>query len=377
MRLARYIFIKRTDTMEEIQGTQMYCGVPVRPDKSEKKQIRRQYIRTGMVILLNIFLFNIVLVGIAYLIGGIYAGDTSSPEAMKNGYAKLAADYPALRVAISCMIPIISETAVIITGIKLLKIDLRKLFTFNGFTGGEVARGVTESLGIQLAAGYIALAVGAILRIFNLETKLTGITVVESSLGVTFFMCFYACLLGPVLEELLYRGIILQGLKTYNRRMAVFVSALIFGLMHQNYQQFILGFLLGLLLGALTINSGSLIPSTIIHIMVNTFGALCNVIMSFVDYDSFMQTQNGVTDMTGFSAQFMMFSLIIFIIRSALLLAAIVLLIIGIVKKRAVAKPSIAGKTRGWPMLAQSWVWYVILVLYLYLAFVEPMTFIK
>lgn len=377
MRLARYIFIKRTDTMEEIQGTKMYCGVPVRPDKSEKKQIRRQYIRTGMVILLNIFLFNIVLLGIAYLVGGIYAGDTTSLAAMKKGFSKLAADYPALRVAISCIIPIISETAAIIVGIKLLKIDLRKLFTFNGFTGGEVARGVTESLGIQMAAGYIALGVGAILRIFNLECKTVSITVVESSLGVTFLLYFYACLLGPVLEEILYRGIILQGLKTYNRRMAVLVSALIFGLMHQNYQQFILGFLLGLLLGTLTINSGSLIPSTVIHIIVNTFASLCSVIMSYVDYDSFMQAQNGVTDMTAFSTQFMILIVITFLIRSALLLAAIVLLIMGIVKKRAVAKPSIAGKTRGWPMLAQSWVWYVILVLYLYLAFVEPMTFIK
>lgn len=364
--------------MEEMQmQTEMYCGVPVRPDKAEKKQIRRQYIRTGIVILLNIFLFNIVLLGSVYLIGGIYAGDISSLAAMKQGFAKFAADYPALRVAISFILPIISETVSIIVGIKLLKIDLRKLFTFNGFTGGEVVRGATESLGLQMTAGYIALAVGAILRIFNLESKMTSLTVVESSLGVTFFMYFYACLLGPVLEEILYRGIILQGLKTYNRRMAVFVSALIFGLMHQNYQQFILGFLLGLLLGTLTINSGSLIPSAIIHIIVNTFASLCSVMMMYVDYDSFMQAQNGVTDMTGFSAQFMILTVITFLIRGALLLAAIVLLIMGIVKKRAAAKPSIAGKTRGWPILAQSWVWYVILVLYLYLTFVEPMTFIK
>lgn len=371
------LYIKRTDTMEEIQGTQMYCGVPVRPDKAEKKRIRKQYIRTGMVILLNIFLFNIVLMGIVYLIGGIYAGDISSPAAMKNGFSKLAADHPALRAAISFIVPIISEAVSIIAGIKLLKIDLRRLFTFNGFTGGEVVRGVTESLGIQMAAGYIALAVGAILSKFNLETKMTSITVVESSLGVTFLLYFYACLLGPVLEEILYRGIILQGLKTYNRRMAVFVSALIFGLMHQNYQQFILGFLLGLLLGTLTINSDSLIPSVIIHIMVNTFASLNTVMMSYVDYDSFMQVQNGVTEMTGFSAQFMMLAVIMFLIRGAMLMAAIALLIIGMVKKRAAAKPSPAGKTRGWPMLAQSWVWYVILILYLYLTFVEPMTFIK
>lgn len=355
----------------------MYCGVPVRPDKAEKKQIRKQYIRTGIVILLNIFLFNIVLCGIAYFLGGIYAGDISSYAAMKNGFAKFSTDYPAMRVVVGFMIPVISEVTSILVGIKLLKIDIRKLFTFNGFTGGETLRGVTESLGLQMAAGYIALIVAGILRIFNLETSSWSFAVVESSLGVTFLWYFYACLLGPVLEELLYRGVILQGLKTYNRRMAVFVSALIFGLMHQNYQQFILGFLVGLVLADVTIRSDSLIPSMIMHIAINTTASLCSLIMAYLDYDSYSSIQNGVTEPLGLDSRFMAATMIIFLIRSALLIAAIVLLIIGIVKKRGVGKPSPAGKTRGWPVLAQSWVWYIILVLYLYLTFVEPMTYIK
>ena len=62
-------------------------------------------------------------------------------------------------------------------------------------------------------------------------------------------MFLYACVLGPVAEELLFRGIVLRTLAPFGRKLAIVVSALLFGLFHGNLLQMPYAFVLGLVLG--------------------------------------------------------------------------------------------------------------------------------
>ncbi|HUR89928.1 MAG TPA: CPBP family intramembrane glutamic endopeptidase [Ramlibacter sp.] len=79
------------------------------------------------------------------------------------------------------------------------------------------------------------------------------------------------CLLAPVLEEMLFRGIILRAfLHQYDRRKAILASALIFGAAHLNIYQFVIAFLLGVLLGWLYERTRSLIPCIALHGLYNT-----------------------------------------------------------------------------------------------------------
>ena len=64
-----------------------------------------------------------------------------------------------------------------------------------------------------------------------------------------FTAVLYACLLGPIAEEVLFRGFTLGLLKKGGAAAAIVISALCFGLMHMNPAQFIAGTLAGLLLG--------------------------------------------------------------------------------------------------------------------------------
>ena len=57
-----------------------------------------------------------------------------------------------------------------------------------------------------------------------------------------------ACILGPVCEELLFRGLLAGRLARYGQKPAALVSALLFGLYHANVSQFFYAFALGLLL---------------------------------------------------------------------------------------------------------------------------------
>lgn len=75
----------------------------------------------------------------------------------------------------------------------------------------------------------------------------------------------------PIVEELIFRGLILQGFRrNYNAFIAVFMSALLFGLFHLNPWQFPATFILGLLLGWLVIRTNSIVLSIIGHSINNT-----------------------------------------------------------------------------------------------------------
>ena len=80
---------------------------------------------------------------------------------------------------------------------------------------------------------------------------------------------------GPVLEEVLFRGIILDGfLKRYNPGKAIFWSAFLFGLFHLNPWQFIPGFMIGLMLGYIYLKTRSLTTVILVHIVNNSFSYL-------------------------------------------------------------------------------------------------------
>lgn len=79
------------------------------------------------------------------------------------------------------------------------------------------------------------------------------------------------CVLAPLFEEILFRGILLRAfLDRYPRGLAISYSALYFGAAHLNIYQFFLAFLLGLLLGWLYERSRSLIPCIALHAAVNS-----------------------------------------------------------------------------------------------------------
>lgn len=79
------------------------------------------------------------------------------------------------------------------------------------------------------------------------------------------------CVVAPLLEEMLFRGIVLRGfLMRYPRWQAIFISALFFGAAHMNIYQFIVGLVIGTVLGWLYERTRSLIPCIALHAVYNT-----------------------------------------------------------------------------------------------------------
>jgi uncharacterized protein len=85
----------------------------------------------------------------------------------------------------------------------------------------------------------------------------------------------FACVAAPLLEEMLFRGVILRSfLHQYSRKEAILWSAFIFGLAHLNVYQFVTAFALGLVLGWLYERTRSLWPSILLHAAFNAYVTL-------------------------------------------------------------------------------------------------------
>jgi membrane protease YdiL (CAAX protease family) len=90
--------------------------------------------------------------------------------------------------------------------------------------------------------------------------------------------------IAPVVEELIYRGIILDGLiRKYSPWKAILISSLIFGLVHLNPWQLITGFVIGIFIGWAYYYTRNLAVCIAIHATANLAGFTARF---FVDVDS-------------------------------------------------------------------------------------------
>lgn len=80
--------------------------------------------------------------------------------------------------------------------------------------------------------------------------------------------------LPALVEELIFRGYMQGTLKPYGERMAVILTAFIFGLFHGNILQFPFAFLLGLVMGWMTVQTGSIWPAVLTHFGNNLMSVL-------------------------------------------------------------------------------------------------------
>lgn len=95
----------------------------------------------------------------------------------------------------------------------------------------------------------------------------------------------YVALLGPVLEELLFRGAITRELlRKFRPGMAIFISGLLFGLIHFNPVQTVFGFLAGMLLAWLYWRTRSVIPCVVVHVLNNSLSVYA--MLAYPDVES-------------------------------------------------------------------------------------------
>ena len=80
---------------------------------------------------------------------------------------------------------------------------------------------------------------------------------------------FCICVIAPIIEEFIFRDILLKPLRAYGDMTAVIVTGLIFGLYHGNFDQFAYAFLLGTFYSMIAVRYNSILPTVILHAINN------------------------------------------------------------------------------------------------------------
>ena len=115
-------------------------------------------------------------------------------------------------------------------------------------------------------------------------------------------------ILGPILEELLFRGAITKVLlKKYNPVVAILISGLIFGIFHMNPAQVVGATLIGFILAWIYYKTHSLIPCILIHIMNNSLSVYLALKFPDVEYSSELIGEKAY--LTGLVIAFLLFIL--------------------------------------------------------------------
>jgi membrane protease YdiL (CAAX protease family)/preprotein translocase subunit SecG len=138
---------------------------------------------------------------------------------------------------------------------------------------------VMVGLGVSMLGNYATGYISGIFSIFGINPAQQNI---DNPTGVWGLMLVIlgSAFVPALVEEFAMRGVVLGSLRRFGDGFAIFVSAALFGLMHGNLVQAPFAFVVGLGLGYITVVSGSMWPSIIVHFLNNFLATVLNEFMT-------------------------------------------------------------------------------------------------
>lgn len=310
----------------------------------EKKKLRHEYNVIGIVLLSLLVTMTVICWGsfrILYAMGNESVYNENGAEVYNLWDIIIGGCFPAL------------IAMVVFAGYCFFtNYDPREIFSVKNVKAGETVRYALIVLFFQQVSLICSLFINGGLKFIGLYVPSVNY-VIEHDPKVYLAELLGAVILAPIGEELIYRGIVLRCSAKISQRFAIFFSAFIFGIMHGNPYQFVLGFLLGIPLAMVTLKTGSVIPAIICH-MTNNFMA-------------------SVSDVVGYFNEEMSY-VIPYIMLPVFFIVGVILLISAALNGR-VRFPAYTSyhKSRTLPILITSWSVIVVMVLYI----IELITSIK
>lgn len=143
-----------------------------------------------------------------------------------------------------------------------------------GFSLEEFMVCLIAAMGLGYLFNFVGTFINLFFTIFNHKTVFEMNPVTEIATDMTPSMALYACVAGPFMEELMFRGMLFSRARRFGDRTAVVFTAVMFGLMHGNISQFLYAAAIGLVLGYVAAKTGGIRYTVLMHIMVNTYGTI-------------------------------------------------------------------------------------------------------
>ncbi|CUU49454.1 CPBP family intramembrane glutamic endopeptidase [Clostridium beijerinckii] len=233
-------------------------------NKAIKKLMKKDFNKLGIALILKeLLLYGIIIaLGIGVAVIEIIKNSNISDEQIDNIFNK-----PSFQGTSSILVVLIAFIPILVyRGKKFFQYDLK-----------VVNRKFT--LKIVTISFIILFAANNLLGLFTdgLEWGLNTIGFsANSALDIlkdinqpVISMIIYSCIVGPIVEECIYRGAVLRSLEKYGRRFAILASGILFGLMHGNFYQVFMAIIIGIILGYLA-TEYSIKLTILLHMLNNT-----------------------------------------------------------------------------------------------------------
>ncbi|MCM1046583.1 MAG: CPBP family intramembrane metalloprotease [Candidatus Gastranaerophilales bacterium] len=149
----------------------------------------------------------------------------------------------------------------------------------------------------------------------------------NATLGVSpWLLILDVVICAPLVEELVFRRLLLDRIAGYGQGVAILVSGLMFGLFHGNLNQFIYAFAIGAFLAFLYVKTGSLKFTAGIHMAINLFGSLSILLMQHMDLEEYLRVFSSA-DVDGMMDYMMQYKGIFFVFLAyvGILLAVVIM----------------------------------------------------
>lgn len=140
----------------------------------------------------------------------------------------------------------------------------RTLITFAGFLMG---------MGVAMFGNFCTDGVISFFGIFGLTPNLPESTIPTDLFEQILYLVSIA-VFPAILEEIAFRGILMQSLRRHGDIFALIFSSVIFGILHLNVAQAPFAMVAGVIMGYITLKAGSLIPAIMIHFCNNLLSGL-------------------------------------------------------------------------------------------------------
>ena len=140
-----------------------------------------------------------------------------------------------------------------------------------GFSLGLLC--VLAGLGVVMLGNYPAMAVREFFGIFGYQSPDTSLGGEESLLAILAEI-FVTAMLVPVMEELVFRGVVQSALRRYGTGFSIAASALVFGLAHMDPSSVVFATIAGLVFGFLYARTNNLWLPILIHVLNNLIATL-------------------------------------------------------------------------------------------------------
>lgn len=297
---------KENTIMEELYNLQ---GIPEQDAKETVKQGRKFFSGMGLMFLAGTLCIYAIQYKISELIYMV------NPEILQNpDMVMLFSSVPMYVLGMPLMI-------LLIRTIPKEKIQKRSMPVGKFFVALIICYGIMYASNL---VGSVITYILAALKgrpIDNYTIELAG----SASLWVRILiMVIWA----PIMEELIFRKVLVDRVVRYGEGTAVVLSGLMFGLFHGNLSQFAYAATIGMFLAFIYVKTGKLRYTIIMHMVVNFLGSVVSFfVLDLVDLEELENVLAGNGDLSGILPGLLIFMLYMFALFG-IVVAGIVLLIV-------------------------------------------------